>query len=89
MYYRFIHHLQANSILTAKQYGFRNGLSTEHKTFPLTDNTLMAWNKRIQIDGIFCDLTRAFDCDNQDVLIAKLQYYEIQKSTLNRFKSYL
>ena len=44
MYCRFIHHLQANSILATKQYGFRNGLSTEHKTFPLTDNILMAWN---------------------------------------------
>jgi len=46
MYYRFSHHLQAKSILATEQYGFRNGLSTEHKTFSLTDNTLMAWKKQ-------------------------------------------
>jgi hypothetical protein len=49
----------------------------------------MAWTKKIQIGGIFCDLTKAFDCVNQDGLIAKLKYNGIQESTLNWFKSYL
>jgi len=49
----------------------------------------MAWNKKIHIAGIFCELTNTFDCVNPDVLIAKLEYYGIQESTLNWFKSYL
>jgi len=49
----------------------------------------MAWNKKINIGGIFCDLTKAFDGVNHDVLIAKLKYCGIQESTLNWFKSYL
>jgi hypothetical protein len=49
----------------------------------------MAWNKKIHIGGIFCDLTKAFDCVNPDVLIAKRKHYGIQESSLNWFKSYL
>ena len=60
MYSRLNHHLQANSILATEQYGFRKGLSIEHATFSLTDNILIVWNKKINIGGIFCDLTKAF-----------------------------
>jgi len=89
MYYRLNQLLQTNNILATDQYGFRKGLSTEHATFSLTDNILMAWNKKIHIGGIFCDLTNAFDCVNHDVLTAKLEHYGIQESTLNWFKYYL
>jgi hypothetical protein len=34
---------------------------------------LMAWNKKIHIGGIFCDLTKASDCVNHDVLIDKIK----------------
>ena len=49
----------------------------------------MAWNKKIHIGRIFCDLIKAFDFVNHDVLIAKLEHYGIWESTLNWFKSYL
>jgi hypothetical protein len=49
---------------------------------------LMAWNKKIHIGGIFCDLTKAFNCVCHDVLTAKRERYGIQESTLNWFKSY-
>jgi hypothetical protein len=87
MYCRLNHHLQANNILAIEQYRFRKGLSTEHATFSLTDSILTAWNRKTHIGGIFCDLTKAFDCVNHDIVIKKLQYYGIQESTLNWFKS--
>jgi len=49
----------------------------------------MAWSKKIHIVEIFCDLNKASDCVNHDVLIDKIKHYEIQESTLNWFKPYL
>ena len=79
MYCRLNHHLQANNILATEQHGFRKGLSTEHATFSLTENILMALNKKTHIGGIFCGLTKAFDCVNHDVLIEKLKHHGIQE----------
>jgi len=39
-------HFQTNNIPATEQYGFKKGLSTEHATFSLIDNILMAWNKK-------------------------------------------
>jgi hypothetical protein len=55
MHSRLNQHLQTNNILATEQYGFRKGLSTEQATYSLTNNILMAWNKKIHIGGIFCD----------------------------------
>ena len=49
----------------------------------------MAWNKKIQIGGIFCNPTKASDCVKHEVLIDRLKHYGIYSSNLNCFKSYL
>ena len=46
MHSRLYQHLQTNNILATEQYGFRKGLSTEQATYSLTNNILMAWNKK-------------------------------------------
>jgi len=61
--------------LAPKQYGLRKGISTDNATHILTDYILEAWNNKMHVVGIFCDLAKDFDCMNHDILLQKLQYY--------------
>jgi hypothetical protein len=39
--------------------------------------------------GIFCDLQKAFDCVNNNILLTKLEFYGIKRTSLKLIKSYL
>jgi hypothetical protein len=62
IFQRLKHHLVSNNILVSEQYGFRDNVSTESAKFILTDSILKAWNNKEYVAGLFCDLTKAFDC---------------------------
>jgi hypothetical protein len=89
IYNRVQHHIDANNILAQEQYGFRPKSSTELATYNLINNILVALNTKLTVGGIFCDLTKAFDCVNHDVLIAELEFYGINGKVGKPIKSYL
>ena len=43
----------------------------------------------MHIGGIFCDLAKALDCMNHEILLAKLHIHDIQGICEDRFTSYL
>jgi hypothetical protein len=86
---KILKHITNYSILCTEQYGFRLGLRTDNATYKLTTKILNAMNNKLLVGGIFCDLEKAFDCVNYDILLCKLKFYGIRDKALQLYQSYL
>lgn len=89
IYGRLIKHLDQHNILSPSQFGFRKGLSTISAAYHLTTNILSKINNKHNVLGLFCDLSKAFDCINHEVLSKKLQLYGINENYASLIKTYL
>jgi len=85
---RILKHLTKYNILSTEQYGFRVGFNTDNATYKLTIEILNAMNNKLLVGGIICDLEKAFDCVNHDIL-SKLKFYGISDKDFQLFLSYL
>ena len=69
--------------------GFRKAYSIQHALFKL----LQAWQEELDKSGfvgtILMDLSKAYDCLPHDLLVAKLEVYDIDKTGLNLIYNYL
>jgi hypothetical protein len=87
MYNRLNHHMQTNNILVPEKFGLSQGKSTDNAAFKLTDSVLKSVNQKMHVGGIFCDLLKAFEYVNHEILLLKLHYYGIQRTVANWFRS--
>jgi hypothetical protein len=84
-----LHLIDVNNSLAQEQYGFRTKLTIDMATFTLINNILLALNNKLAVGGLFCDLTKAFNCVNHDVLLARLEFYGDNNMAGKLVKSYL
>jgi hypothetical protein len=77
IYIRLSKHVKNDVILFIDQYEFRSNSSTEKAMFKLLNGSLHALNNKAYVGGILCDLEKAFDCVNHDLLMKKLKFYEL------------
>jgi Reverse transcriptase (RNA-dependent DNA polymerase)/Endonuclease/Exonuclease/phosphatase family len=81
--------LDSNNILSKFQFGFRKGHSTLHPMILFMNKITQALENREHVIAIFCDLKKAFDCCNHDLLLQKLKNIGIKGIALKWFFNYL
>lgn len=86
---RLLPFLEKNKILSDTQYGFRKQKSTVSAILSFYDKIIEYFERKQYPIGVFCDLSRAFDCVNHNLLIAKLEKYGIRGIPLKWCASYL
>ena len=71
------------------QFVFRKGVATEDAIFKLTNEILNALNNKTMASSIFCDMEKAFDSVNHNLLLSKLHFHGISVKAKLLLKSYL
>ena len=69
--------------------GYRQGYSTQHALISLLEKWKYALDEKQFTGAVLMDLSKAFDCLNHDLLVAKLHAYGFSKSSLKLIMSYL
>jgi hypothetical protein len=77
IYKRLYHHLTSNNILVKERFGFSCNSSIEISIYTLINNILSFPNNRIKVGGLFCDLQKALNCVNYEILLSKMKFYDI------------
>jgi len=70
-------------------WSFRLGLWIDNATYKLTTEILNVINNKLLVGGIFCDLEKAYDCVNHDILLSELKFYRISDKDFRLYQSYL
>jgi len=89
IYTRLNKHVILYKILAKEKFGFRSNTSREKAIFQLIDKILKALDNKKWAGGLFCDLSKAFDYVNHDILLGKLKFYGITGNANKLTNSYL
>jgi hypothetical protein len=90
MFNRLINHLNKYAILNPSQYGFQKNLTMDNAVYALLlTEVSTALNNKSRVKVIFCDIEKAFDCVNHDVLLHKLEMYGVTGTTKELFSQFL
>jgi sarcosine oxidase/L-pipecolate oxidase len=86
---RLLQHFANNNILPKEQFSFKSNSPTDKAIFKLLNEILNALSNKLMISGIFCDLEKAYDSVDHNILLSKLQYYGIMGSIYTLIQSYV
>lgn len=86
---RLVSFFNINNIISAKQFGFMEGKSTEDALLNFSTALFDGLNRNCYVSGLFIDITKAFDSVDHDILFDRLRIVGIRGVPLLWFKSYL
>lgn len=86
---RVVSFLNKHKVLHIDQFGFQAEKSTNDAIFSFLECLYLGMNEGKYSSAVFCDLAKAFDCVDHEILLRKLQVYGFRGSSLKWFQSYL
>ena len=78
-----------DKFLSPYLFGYRKTHSTEQCLTIMIEVWKKAFDYKNSAGAVLIDLSKAFDCLNHDLLIAKLQAYGFEKNAINCIYDYL
>lgn len=86
---QFVDFFNINNIIDKAQHGFQKNKSTTTALADVENQVLSAMDIGDSVIGLFCDLSKAFDCVHHETLLKKLEFYGVRGMALKWCKSYL
>ena len=78
-----------DSLLATNQCEFRKGFSSQYCLLVMLEKFKVVIDRGNQFEALLTELSKAFDCIDNKLLIAKLYEYGISSSALSIISSYL
>lgn len=80
---------ERNCLFCPQQFGFRPGKCTGDAICDFIEFVSDCFEKGDYAAAVFCDVSRAFDCVNHELLLEKLKTYNFDAGSVNYIASYL
>jgi hypothetical protein len=89
IYNQMCNYLDHCGVLCSEQFGFRKKRSTINAIDSLIKKILQVFEEKDFAQATFCDLSKAFDCVDHELLLDKLAFLGFRQTSLSIFRSYL
>ena len=89
MHERIYSFLKEHKLIYPVQFGFRENHCIDHALIGITEDIRSTLDNKRYGCGIFIDLQKAFGTVNHEILLKKLELYDIRGDTVKWFCSYL
>ena len=80
---------QLEHVLNPNLCGYRKGFSTQHALISMLEKWKQQLDKKGYAGAVLMDLSKAFDCINHELLIAKLDAYGLTNKALRMINNYI
>ena len=89
MHRRLLSHFIENNVISERQAAYLKGDSTTQQVLYIIHSIRTTWGKKQIMQGVFLDVSAAFDKAWHKAIIAKLEQIQITGTALDVFRSYL
>lgn len=86
---RIVAYFEKEKLFSGNQHGYRTGKSTITAMVDMVTHILESYDKNEEVQVVCCDLSKAFDCVDHEILLQKLEYYGIRGIPHQLLTSYL